>query len=90
VSSTGEWVSLVTALSDDGQFSYERGGIYPKECPPPPADSPYTVRPFEPGEDVVQCPACRQRFAATNGESAEQCRDEHYPANCPTAQHTKP
>lgn len=76
-----EWVALDT-FAPEPMF-YEAGGVYDHK--------PYTgrggdVREFVPGEYVVTCPRCGQRFAATEDGTAESHRDLHFDGDedCPS------
>ena len=70
-----EWVSLETCAEQDGDGFWEAGGIYAAEDV-----RHYTrrSRELEPGEHVVACPRCGQRFAAAEESTAEACRDRHF------------
>jgi hypothetical protein len=70
-----EWVALLTFSPDNGMF-YEAGGVYEHE---PIGRTPgRPSRLLRPGEHVVSCPRCGQRFAATDDDTAESNRDLHF------------
>lgn len=71
--STSEWVASGTYSR--GEMFYEVGGVYGHR---PLVSWGTTSRPFVPGEPVALCPRCGQRFAATEGGTAESHRDLHF------------
>lgn len=70
-----EYVALETFASprDDGQL-YEAGAVYDHEVRSARCAG---MRLLVPGEHIVTCPRCGQRFAASEDDSAEGCRDLH-------------
>ena len=73
-----EWVALLTMTEKDGDGFWEAGGIYASE---PVCQWTEGSREFQPGEHVVECPRCGQRFAESDGSSAEKNRDLHFYGN---------
>jgi hypothetical protein len=72
-----EYVALGTFSSpmDDGRL-YEAGGVYDHDVQ---SARCCGMRPLEPGEHIVSCPRCGQRFAYCDDEgTAEDCCDLHF------------
>lgn len=56
---------------------YEEGGIYPSR-------PSVIARSFRPGEEVVVCPSCGQRFARVGGKAAVDLWHRHASAVLPS------
>jgi len=68
---TERYVATTTFRDEDSGILYEEGGVYDRK---PRGNQ---TRAFDPCEHVALCPRCGQRFAATEGGTAEDYRDFH-------------
>jgi len=71
--SRSEWVATTTFVDERAGRLIEEGGVYFKK---PDFKAWDAARRLGPAEEMIACPRCGQRFAAT-GRTPEENRDVH-------------